>query len=98
MSAEDAAPFLGTHAELITDTHRLSLELTEENYKILNSNGFFRDVLENDIIELRVSDWIYMDGDFFYIAAVSYDGKEYLNIEIGIESIIDMMKKDRTIF
>ena len=102
LSAEDAAPFLGMSVEMvddkIDDKNRLTLELTEENYRILNINGFFDDVSENDIIELRVSDWIYMDGCFFYIAAVSYNGKEYLDIEVGIQNIIDIVKKNITIF
>ena len=39
-----------------------------------------------------------MDSEFFYIAQVEYDGTEYLNFEDGLENIVDMMDKDKSLF
>lgn len=52
----------------------------------------------NETIEIRASDLIYMDGNFFYIASVMYDETEYLNFDDGLKNIVNMIKKKRSVF
>jgi hypothetical protein len=35
-----------------------------------------------------------MDTNYFYIAGLQYADTEYLSPDVGLENIIDMMKKD----
>lgn len=74
------------------------LKVTEANNKLLSENNFYNDVILNETIEIRASDWIYMDGNFFYIAEVNYQEKEYLNFDDGLNNIITMIKSNKSIF
>ena len=46
---------------------------------------------------VTVSSLIYMDTNFYYISSVTYNNKEYLNSETGLENIIKMMDENRSI-
>ena len=96
---EDVQGFYGLEpdTERPLEDYVFSLEINVENSKLLSENGFFEVVTEGDIIQVRATDWIYMDGFFFYIAEVNYNGVEYLNLEDGIKNIIRMMDGERTI-
>jgi hypothetical protein len=39
-----------------------------------------------------------MDGDFYYVIGLKYDGIEYLNSEEGLKNMVEMMKKNRSLF
>ena len=73
------------------------LQIEYNNYKILLENNFFADYKLHDSLMVTVSSLIYMDTNFYYISSVTYNNKEYLNSETGLENIIKMMDKNRSI-
>ena len=73
------------------------LQIEYNNYKILLENNFFADYKLHDSLMVTVSSLIYMDTNFYYISSVTYNNKEYLNSEIGLENIIKMMDENRSI-
>ena len=75
----------------------LLLSINYDNYKVLLDNGFFNDYVLNYIIGIDLSNTRYMDAHYYYIASVSYNGKEYLTIEEGLNNIIKMMDDNRGI-
>ena len=97
---EDVCGFMGVtpNPNIVVQDYVISLELTAENAQILTINGFLDEIKSGDIIEVRVAKYIYSDTDFFYVAAVSCDGKAYLNFEDGLRNIIDMMNRNRSFF
>ena len=74
------------------------LEVIAENSKILLENGFYKDFLVGNVIEIQSSNWIYMDANFYYVIGIKYGEKQYLNAEDGLQNIVDMMDKDRSLF
>lgn len=74
------------------------LEVVAENSKTLFENDFYKDFSLGNVIEIQSSDWVYMDADFYYVIGVKYGEIQYLNINDGLQSIIDMMDKDRSLF
>jgi hypothetical protein len=74
------------------------LEVSAENSKILLENGFYKDFLVGNVVEIQSSDWIYMDTNFYYVIGVKYGETQYLNAEDGLQNIVDMMDKDRSLF
>ena len=73
------------------------LQIEYNNYKILLENNFFADYKLHDSLMVTVSSLIYMDTNFYYISSVTYNNKEYLNSETGLENIIKMMDENRSI-
>ena len=74
------------------------LQIAYNNYEILCENNFFEDYKLGDSLKVNVSNFIYMDTNFYYISSVNYNNKEYLNNEIGLKNIIAMMDENRSIF
>lgn len=74
------------------------LEVTPDNNQLLVSNGFYNDFAIGNAVEIQASDWIYMDTDFFYIIGIKYGETQYLNGEDGLQNIVEMMDKDRSLF
>lgn len=74
------------------------LEVTPENSQFLLSSGFYNDFIIGDTVEIQASDWTYMDGDFYYVIGVKYNGTQYLNSEDGLKNIVNMMDNDRSLF
>ena len=97
---EDVRSFLGaTPNEIIPlADYTFSLQLTKENCEALINNGFYEDIVLGKDLEIRASDFIYMDSDFFYVAEVKYNETVYLDFNTGIDNIIDMMRHDRSLF
>ena len=82
-----------------TKTERVVLlEVSAENSKILFENGFYKDFLVGNVVEIQSSDWIYMDTNFYYVIGVKYGETQYLNAEDGLQNIVDMMDKERSLF
>ena len=73
------------------------LEIEFNNYKILLENNFFEDYKLQDSLIVKASNLIYMDSRFYYISSVTYNNKEYLNNETGLNNIIEMMDDNRSI-
>lgn len=66
-----------------------------ENHRLLSGNQFYEQISVGDTIEITASDWIYMDGYFYYIIGVRCGETEYLNPEDGLKNVIDMMNRER---
>lgn len=99
-SSEQLAPFLGVSPENIpnpVDTYTVRLTICANNHKQLLQNGFYDAVRAGDEITVTASDWIYMDGEFFYVIGVEQDGTTYLEPTVGLQNVIDMMKNKRSL-
>ena len=99
-SYEELKPFLGITPDESTPSgeYKFQFRVIKSNNRILLANGFFNQITVGEKISVRVSDFIYMDSDFFHIARLEYNGKEYLNFGEGLRNIIDMMNKNKSFF
>ena len=99
-TTEDVRAFLGgtPNPDIPLQEFDFALHVNSDNSKILHSNGFYDSVSLGDKITVTVSSWIYMDGDFFYIAQLECDGTEYLTFDEGLKNIVDMMNKNKSLF
>ena len=97
---EELRPFLGgmPNPDIPLEEYKFQFRVIKSNNRILLANGFFNQITVGEKISVRVSDFIYMDSDFFHIARLEYNGKEYLNFEEGLTNIIDMMNKNKSFF
>ena len=99
-SKEEYAKFNGVSAESITfnqEDYLITLEIIGDNIKEVYDNGLMEEIQPKDIIEIVASNWIYMDGDFFYIIGLSKDKKEYVNKDEGLQNLIDYMNKNKSL-
>ena len=97
-SLEPLAPFLGVSPENIENlvaTYTVRLEICAENHNQLMQNGFYNAVKAGDEITVTASNWIYMDGKFYYVIGVACGEQVYLNPTVGLQNVIDMMNKQR---
>ncbi|MBR2340476.1 MAG: hypothetical protein IKA74_06560 [Clostridia bacterium] len=82
-----------------TITERMVLlEVLAENSKILLENDFYKNFSAGNVVEIQSSNLVYMDSNFYYVIGVKYDETQYLNAEDGLQNIVDMMDKDRSLF
>ncbi len=81
--------FLGgnPNPEWSLDQYKFSFDITKENNQILIENEFYDAVVTNTLIEFTASSFIYMDSNFFFVAAITYNDTEYLCFEDGIKNI-----------
>lgn len=70
------------------------MELCPANAEALKASGFFDEVAVNDPITIKVSPWIYMDGNFFFIISVKTADKVYLDEDTGLANMKEMMRKN----
>lgn len=91
--------FLGSalNPEWSLNAYRVIFEITAENSRILNENGFYDAITANTPIEITASSYIYMDANYFFIAAVTYNKTEYLRFENGIQNIREYINKHRSL-
>ncbi len=69
------------------DEFQFSFIITKECNQILAENGFYDTVAVDTPIIITASSFIYMDTDFFFIAALACKDKQYLTAEEGLQSI-----------
>jgi len=99
-SKEEIAPFYGVSVDNLPkdcSEYPVSLKIDSDSNKALYTNGFYNVVKEDTEITLKASNWIYMDGYFFYVSSVMYDGVEYLSESDGLSNIEKMIKKNRSL-
>ena len=72
-------------------------QIHTENFKLLAEKGFFKHLRLGDTLVIRTSLWIYMDGNFNYIAAVRLHGVEYLAFREGLANIREMMQCNQSL-
>ena len=75
-------------------SYSFTLEIPDQSYRLLTERGFFDHLAVGDTVTVTASPFIYMDGEFFYIAALTHDGTEYLSVGEGMENIHRMMRRD----
>lgn len=95
--SETLDPSASESSEPENQWDEFSAQLTKENCQILAENGFFEDIAPEEVFEIRYSPFIYMDGEFFFVAEVVYNGKTYLDFDTGLSNIIKMMDGNRTL-
>ena len=97
---EELRPFLGgsPNENISLEVYKIQFRVIKSNSKILLANDFFNHITVGEKISVKVSDFIYMDSEFFYIAQLEYNGKEYLNFEEGLMNIVDMMDENKSLF
>lgn len=93
----DVEEFLGArhNPDMSLSDYTISLTVISSSNSVLADNGFYDDPPIGKDIVVRASSWIYMDNHFFYIAQLSLDGKEYLDIDTGLKNINDMMDEEK---
>ena len=99
-SVEELIPFLGHTPDENTslDVYTVQFRLTDHNCNVLASNNFFTNVNIGQRICVRASDFIYMDSEYFLVAQLNYNGREYLSFDEGFKNIVDMMDQDKSLF
>lgn len=97
---EEVSAFLGgrLNPDIPLEECIVPLEVISDNHKTLVSNGFYDHVSPGDTIRITTSDLIYMDGNFFFVAQAEHDDTEYLNFKEGLQNIISMMNKNKSLF
>ena len=97
---EEVAKFHGVSAENLTlnpEDYLITLEIIGDNINEACDNGLMEEIQSGDVIEVVASNWIYMDGDFFYIIGLSKDNKEYLNKDEGLQNLISYMDENKSL-
>ena len=96
---EEVAKFHGVSAENLTlnpEDYLITLEIIGDNINEACDNGLMEEIQSGDVIEVVTSNWIYMDGDFFYIIGLSKDNKVYLNKDEGLQNLISYMDENKS--
>ena len=96
---EEVAKFHGVSAENLTlnpEDYLITLEIIGDNINEACDNGLMEEIQSGDVIEVVASNWIYMDGDFFYIIGLSKDNKVYLNKDEGLQNLISYMDENKS--
>ena len=96
---EEVAKFHGVSAENLTlnpEDYLITLEIIGDNINKACDNGLMEEIQSGDVIEVVTSNWIYMDGDFFYIIGLSKDNKVYLNKDEGLQNLISYMDENKS--
>lgn len=98
-SIDDLRPFLGLTPSKDTplETYKFQFRVTKSNSRILASNDYYANMTVGEKISVKVSDFIYMDSEYFYVVQLEYNGKEYLNFEEGLKNLVDMMNKNKSL-
>ena len=91
--------FLGSepNSEWSLAEYKFAFDITKENNQILVENGFYDTVVTNTLIEITASSYIYMDSNFFFVAAVNYNETEYLCFEDGIKNIQEYINEHKSL-
>lgn len=99
-AADDVRTFLGSDPgqNIEPADYVFQYDVTEANNAILEENGFYDAVAAGMPIEITTSSFIYMDTDFYFIAAVCYDGTEYLSFDAGFSNITAYISRNKSIF
>ena len=99
-AADDVRTFLGSDPgqNIEPADYVFQYDVTEANSAILAENGFYDAVIADAPIEIITSSFIYMDTDFYFIAAVCYDDTAYLPFDTGFSNITAYIGRNKSIF
>ncbi len=97
---EDVAKFKGTLLENLTyepNEYIITVVINGENVRKIYNTEFNQNVNVGDEISITVSNFIYMDGNFFYVIGLEKDGQVYLESTIGLENVINLMNGNKSL-
>ena len=102
-SVEEYALFSGVEVsglpeDFVVSEHYWNFEIIKENAEILIENGFFDAITIESEISMLVSNFIYMDTEFFQIIQLKYNETLYLDSETGLQNFMDYMKENNSLF
>ena len=83
--------------EFSLDEYNFVFRITKENHQILSESGFYSLVTKNTPIEITASSYIYMDSNYFFIAAVTYNETAYLGFEDGFKNIQQYISENKSL-
>ena len=91
--------FLGSepNSEWSFAEYKFAFDITKENNQILVENGFYDTISMDTSIEIAASSYIYMDSNFFFIAAITYNETAYLLFEDGIQNIHEYINEHKSL-
>lgn len=91
--------FLGAepNPERALNDFKFQFQITKENNQLLIANGFYDAIAMNAPIDITSSGLIYMDSNFFFIAAITYNETEYLPFEDGIKNIEEYISAHKSL-
>ncbi|MEE0264139.1 MAG: hypothetical protein UD936_00780, partial [Acutalibacteraceae bacterium] len=91
--------FLGAepNSEWSLAEYKFAFDITKENNQILVENGFYDTISMDTPIEITASNYIYMDSDFFFITAVTYNETAFLTFEDGIRNIQEYLNEHKSL-
>lgn len=92
----DLVEIEGRYDTTLSNENQLRVKVIGENISVLLQNGFFKDFVPKDYIEIQYSNFIYMDTQYYYVASLSYQKKEYISFEVGLKNIITLMDNNRS--
>ncbi len=75
-----------------------TMRLIQENAIRLEASGFFDTTAPKEVITIKASPYIYMDGNFFYIIAIKAGDTVYLDEETGLKNMVEMMDDNKSWF
>ena len=74
------------NSELL-DSTVIEIRVVNDSAKLLNDRGFFDEIDQGDVINIRTTCWIYELENRHYIAEIVYNDECYLSFEEGFENI-----------
>lgn len=80
------------------DQNIVQLELIGGNYEALKETFANGEISSGTHLEMKCSNWIYMDTNFYYIAELKTPDKVYLPFEEGLRNIVEYMDQNVSIF
>lgn len=88
---ETVRAFLGSEPNAAAMPYIFGFEVVSGNHQLLTDSGFYESILPGDTVTIQASDLIYMDGNYFFLAALSCDGTEYLRFGDGLANISEYL-------
>lgn len=98
---EELAKFKGVLPENIfsnAQEYIITVTVNGDNVTELYRNNFNKNVNIGDSITITVSNWIYMDANYFYVIGVEMNDVVYLDKVIGLENVVQLMENDKSVF
>lgn len=100
MNEEDYLTFSG--ASSMAEEYDLTsvdwtFEIIMPNAEIMIQEGLLEDISIGNEITVTVSNWIYMDGNFFEIIELTYNENTYLEAEDGLSRFVEYMDEHKSL-
>lgn len=97
---EEVADFKGVSPENLLDAPQdyiITVVVNGDNVDELCKTEFKKDVSIGDNVSITVSNWIYMDSNFFYVIGIEMNDVVYLEPKKGLENVIALMESNKSL-